>query len=235
MASAPELVTARRATVHHQPLHATLPATAAQPRYKRPLDVVAGVTLLGLSAPLFGVVALLVKLTSRGPVLFRQERLGRDRRPFVVYKFRTMRPDADPAPHREYFKQYLSGAHAPDQPRQLYKLRRDPRITPVGGLLRRLGLDELPQLINVVRGDMSIVGPRPPLDYEVEHYSGRHLARLSVKPGITGLWQIRGRDMVDFETMVDMDLEYIGSQSLWLDLRIMLMTVPALLWSFIRH
>ena len=117
----------------------------------------------------------------------------------------------------------------------LFKLRHDPRITPVGGVLRRLGLDELPQLLNVIRGDMSLVGPRPPLAYEVEHYTRRHRRRLQVKPGITGLWQVQGRDVVDFETMIDMDLEYIERQSLPLDFGIVIATVPALLWAFITH
>jgi lipopolysaccharide/colanic/teichoic acid biosynthesis glycosyltransferase len=207
-------------------------AKRMEPAYKRPFDVVMGTLLLVLSLPLFALIALLVKVTSHGPVLFCQERLGQHGRPFIAYKFRTMYHNADATPHREYFKQYLRGAPAPGQPGDIYKLRRDPRITPIGGVLRRLGLDELPQLINVVKGDMSLVGPRPPLAYEVEHYSQYHLQRLAVKPGITGLWQIRGRDVVDFETMVAMDLEYIERQSLALDLALLLLTIPAVVWAY---
>jgi len=168
-------------------------------------------------------------------VFFRQERLGKDEAPFLVYKFRTMYADVDSRPHQEYFKRYLKGETAPGEDAKLFKLRHDPRITPVGSVLRRLGLDELPQLLNVIRGHMSLVGPRPPLAYEVEHYSARHRRRLLIKPGITGLWQVRGRDVVDFETMIDMDLEYIERQSLSLDLGIVLATLPALLWAYIKH
>lgn len=202
---------------------------------KRAMDLICGSVLLAISAPLYATIALLVRLTSSGPVLFRQERIGLAGHPFEVFKFRTMYADADPGPHQQYFKQYLRGVRAPGQDRHLYKLRHDPRITPLGGVLRRLGLDELPQLVNVLKGDMSLVGPRPPLRYEVEHYDERHGRRLTVKPGITGLWQIRGRDVVDFETMIDMDLEYVDSQSLWLDFKILLTTVPALVWAYIRH
>jgi lipopolysaccharide/colanic/teichoic acid biosynthesis glycosyltransferase len=218
-----------------QPAGAVRHGHTLTPRYKRPLDLVMGMALLVVSAPVFGLTALLVKVSSRGPVFFRQERLGRDEQPFLVYKFRTMHADVDSTPHQEYFKRYLKGEKAPGEDANLFKLRHDPRITPVGGFLRRLGLDEMPQLINVIRGEMSLVGPRPPLAYEVEHYSARHRERLRVKPGITGLWQVRGRDVVDFETMIDMDLEYIERQSLPLDVGIVIATVPALLWAFIRH
>ncbi|HZT97541.1 MAG TPA: sugar transferase [Chloroflexota bacterium] len=214
----------RAVSLHKQP-----------PAYQRVLDLAGSALLLMLFAPLFGVVALLVKVTSAGPILFRQERLGAAGRRFMCLKFRTMHANVDSAPHREYFRRYMEGQAAPGEPTNLFKLRNDSRITPVGRVLRRLGLDELPQLINVTMGDMSLVGPRPPLEYEVEHYSLRHLRRLSVKPGITGLWQIRGRDVVDFETMVDMDIEYIENQSLWLDLIILFRTVPSLLWAFVRH
>jgi lipopolysaccharide/colanic/teichoic acid biosynthesis glycosyltransferase len=209
--------------------------THQSPVYKRPLDVLVATLLLVLTAPVAAMVALIVKLTSPGPILFRQERLGQNGCPFTLYKFRTMYHGADVELHREYFALYRQGVRAPGQPRPLYKLRRDPRITPLGGILRRLALDELPQLYNVLRGDMSVVGPRPPLRYEVEHYTQRDLLRLSVKPGITGLWQVQGRDVVDFDTMITLDLEYIHRQSLTLDLCILLATVPALVWAYIRH
>ena len=208
--------------------------THRSPVYKRAFDVLVATVLLVVTAPLAAVVALTVKLTSPGPILFRQERLGQYGCPFTLYKFRTMYHGAGVELHREYFRLYRQGIRAPGQPRPLYKLRRDPRITPLGGILRRLALDELPQLYNVLRGDMSVVGPRPPLRYEVEHYTQRDLLRLSVKPGITGLWQVRGRDVVDFDTMITLDLEYIHRQSLALDLWILLATLPALAWTYIR-
>ena len=150
----------------------------------------------------------------------------------MVTKFRSMYANVDSKPHHDYFKQYMKGISAPNEKRNVFKMRRDPRITPVGRFIRRLGLDELPQLLEVVKGDMSLVGPRPPLDYEVAHYDERHMGRLMVKPGITGLWQVRGRDVVDFESMVDMDLEYVSRMSLWLDIKITLLTAPSLLWAF---
>jgi len=200
-------------------------------RYKRPFDLVLGGVLLILASPVAAAVALLVKLTSSGPVFFRQERVGQDGRPFTMYKFRTMYHGADTNVHRTYIQQYRQGKVAPGQDGQLFKLRRDPRITAVGGVLRRLALDEIPQLFNVVKGDMSLVGPRPALDYEVADYGERELQRLAVKPGATGLWQIKGRDVVDFATMIDLDLEYIRREGLALDLWIVVATVPALVWS----
>jgi lipopolysaccharide/colanic/teichoic acid biosynthesis glycosyltransferase len=205
------------------------------PVYKRPFDVLVATLLLVLTTPLAAMVALIVKVTSPGPILFRQERLGQNGCPFTLYKFRTMYHGASAELHREYFTLYRQGVRAPGQPRPLYKLRRDPRITPLGGILRRLALDELPQLYNVLRGDMSVVGPRPPLRYEVEHYTQRDLLRLSVKPGLTGLWQVRGRDVVDFDTMIMLDLEYVQRQSLALDLWVLVATIPALVWSYVRH
>jgi lipopolysaccharide/colanic/teichoic acid biosynthesis glycosyltransferase len=198
---------------------------------KRLFDLLLGCLLLALITPLSIVIALLVKLTSSGPVLFRQERIGQHGRPFVMYKFRTMKHGADSSVHEAYFQQYVKGMSAPGENGNVYKLRRDPRITPVGDVLRRFALDEIPQLLNVVKGEMSLVGPRPPLEYEVQLYSPRDLQRLSAMPGMTGLWQIKGRDAVNFSTMVELDLEYIRRQSLLLDLAIVLATVPALIWS----
>jgi exopolysaccharide production protein ExoY len=210
-------------------------APHSSPRYKRPLDLALAALLVVLSAPVTMLVAIIVKLTSAGPVLFRQERLGRNGRPFTMYKFRTMYEGAEASPHREYFEQYRQGIPAPGQKGQVFKLQRDPRITPLGRPLRRLGLDELPQLFNVIFGDMSLVGPRPALGYEVKRYSERDLLRLSVKPGITGLWQIKGRDVVNFMSMIDLDLEYVRKQALGLDLVILLATIPSLVWSCIRR
>lgn len=201
---------------------------------KRLFDVLFGCLLLVLTSPLSILISVLVKSTSPGPVLFRQERIGQHGRPFVMYKFRTMAHGADPTVHERYFQQYVKGLPAPGEDGLVYKLRRDFRITPVGKVLRRLALDEIPQLINVVKGEMSLVGPRPPLAYEVQLYSARDLQRLSVMPGMTGMWQIRGRDSVDFSTMVELDLEYIRRQSLLLDLGIVLATVPALIWHCLK-
>lgn len=208
-------------------------SSMAAPLYKRPMDVILASFLLLISAPLFGLIALVVRLTSRGPVFFRQERLGLNGEPFTIIKFRTMYVNVDSKQHQDYFSQYLHGASAPGEASHVFKLRKDPRITPLGGFLRRLGLDELPQLLNVFAGEMSMVGPRPPLEYEVAHYSEQHLARLTIKPGITGIWQTRGRDVVDFESMVQMDLEYVRDMSLTLDLQILIQTVPALVWAYL--
>jgi lipopolysaccharide/colanic/teichoic acid biosynthesis glycosyltransferase len=207
----------------------------SRPRYKRPLDLIAGTVLLILAAPVAAVVAVVIKVSSRGPVLFLQERIGQDNRPFVMYKFRTMQHGTDTSLHRAYFAQYRQGIAAPGQSGKIFKLQRDPRIIPLGGLLRRLALDEIPQLFNVIKGDMSLVGPRPALAYEVADYSERDRLRLLAKPGITGLWQIKGRDVVDFDTMIDRDLEYISRQALALDLAILVATVPALIWAYVSR
>ena len=188
---------------------------------KRALDF--AVALLGLVALswLLGLVALLVKLTSRGPVFFHQARAGMGGRPFVLRKFRSMRVDAE-LEQRELARRYEM-----DGP--IFKMRRDPRITRLGRFLRRSSLDELPQLLNVLAGQMSLVGPRPlPLD-EAEHLAPEHRHRHDVPPGLTGLWQVRGRNDLPYAEMMRLDLEYACRCSLGLDLRILLATVPAVL------
>lgn len=198
---------------------------------KRVLDVVASAALLCGLAPLFAVCALAIRLDSAGPVFFRQQRVGQHGKLFTILKFRSMRADADVAPHRAYVAAFIQG----QAPRQrsaegaVYKLVDDPRITRVGRWLRRTSMDELPQLWNVLRGDMSLVGPRPPIPYEIEHYQPAHLQRLAVRPGLTGLWQISARSTSTFDAMVALDLEYIRRRSLGLDLRILLGTIPAVL------
>ncbi len=182
---------------------------------------VAVVALLLLALPLL-VVAALIKLDSPGPVLYRQVRVGRRGRLFTMYKFRSMVDRA------EELHNWLATSTGQDQS-PIFKLRRDPRITRVGNFLRRSSLDELPQLINVVRGEMSCVGPRPPLVREVERYERWQLARLEAVPGVTGLWQVNGRSELPFEEMVRLDLEYINHWSLGLDWKILLRTVPAVL------
>jgi exopolysaccharide biosynthesis polyprenyl glycosylphosphotransferase len=199
---------------------------------KRASDVFLASAALLLLAPVWLLIALLIKLDSRGPVLYRQERVGMDGRIFLFLKFRTMRPDADDSAHRDYQRRLIQGqpgTNLGDTERPVYKLHADPRVTRVGRLLRRLSLDELPQLLNVLRGDMSVVGPRPPIPYEVEAYALWHRKRLDMKPGLTGLWQVSGRNRLSFDEMVRLDLFYIENWSLLLDLRIILKTLPVVL------
>lgn len=199
---------------------------------KRISDIVIAVFTLALLSPFWLLIALLIKFDSRGPVFYAQERVGMDGRIFVVYKFRTMRMDADSEIHREYQRKFIAGhaeANVGDEQKPAYKLRDDPRITRVGRMLRRLSLDEVPQLFNVMRGDMSIVGPRPPIPYEVEAYELRHRKRLDMKPGLTGLWQVSGRNRLPFEEMVKLDLFYIENWSLLFDMKIILRTVMVML------
>lgn len=191
---------------------------------KRPLDVALSLTLLILSSPVLMLIAILVRLTSDGPALFRQQRLGLDARPFTFYKFRTMRTGADERIHQDYVRSFIEGQ--PNSVGTPFKLQSDPRITPLGQWLRKTSLDELPQLFNVLRGDMSLVGPRPPLAYEVAQYQPWHMQRLTVaQPGVTGLWQVEGRSRVPFDEMVRMDLRYASTCSLWGDLMLLLRTV----------
>jgi exopolysaccharide biosynthesis polyprenyl glycosylphosphotransferase len=199
---------------------------------KRISDIVIASLTLSLLSPFWLLIALLIKFDSKGTIFYAQERVGMDGRIFVVYKFRTMRVDADSEIHREYQRKFIAGhaeANVGDEKKPAYKLRDDPRITRVGRILRRLSLDEVPQLFNVLRGDMSIVGPRPPIPYEVEAYELRHRKRLDMKPGLTGLWQVSGRNRLPFEEMVKLDLFYIENWSLLFDLKIILRTVLVML------
>jgi exopolysaccharide biosynthesis polyprenyl glycosylphosphotransferase len=199
---------------------------------KRISDLVIAAVTLALLSPFWLLIALLIKFDSKGPVFYTQERVGMDGRIFVVYKFRTMRMDADSEIHREYQRKFIAGhaeANVGDANKPAYKLRDDPRITRIGRILRRLSLDEVPQLFNVLRGDMSIVGPRPPIPYEVEAYELRHRKRLDMKPGLTGLWQVSGRNRLPFEEMVKLDLFYIENWSLLFDLKIIMRTVMVML------
>ena len=189
---------------------------------KRGLDLVVSLVLLIVLAPLMAAVALVIKLTSKGPVFFRQERVGLNKRRFYIYKFRTMVPNADKMlPELEKLNE-VSGP--------VFKIKNDPRMTPIGRLLRRASIDELPQLFNVLEGDMSLVGPRPlPVrDYEGfnEDWQRR---RFSIRPGITCLWQVNGRSSISFEKWMQLDLQYIDQWSLWLDFKILARTVPAVL------
>jgi lipopolysaccharide/colanic/teichoic acid biosynthesis glycosyltransferase len=194
------------------------------PRWKRVLDVTAiavtapGWVLLGL------LVAAWIKLVSRGPVFFRQPRIGYLGRPFLCLKFRSMAQNADDSVHQAYLVRLISS----DRPMTKLDAKGDSRLIPGGRLLRALGLDELPQLLNVLRGDMSLVGPRPCLPYEYEHYLPRHRRRCETVPGLTGLWQISGKNNTTFEEMIELDVAYVEKQSLLLDLKIILWTAPAI-------
>jgi len=199
---------------------------------KRVFDVMAASAGLVLCAPLLGVIALLIKVGSRGPILYRQTRVGLGGRPFVMFKFRSMYAEVSSAPHRRYAEGLIlagRGMRAEAGGSAWVGLKDDPRITPVGRVLRRLSLDELPQLVNVLRGEMSLVGPRPALPYEVEVYEEWHWQRFAALPGITGFWQVRARNRVTFDDMVRMDLEYLRRRSLWLDLQLVLQTPLAAL------
>ncbi|MGI8786648.1 MAG: sugar transferase, partial [Pyrinomonadaceae bacterium] len=210
------------------------PLSEAERFTKRAFDILISAAVLILVSPVLFLISLLIKFDSRGAILFRQERVGMDGRKFLCYKFRTMKSDADENLHREAYRKNIAGAtgeaNAGDAEKPVFgKVKNDPRITRVGRFLRRTSLDELPQFLNVLSGEMSVVGARPPIPYEVEDYDIRHRKRLDMKPGITGLWQVSGRNRLTFEEMVQIDLYYIENWSLWLDLKIILLTLPAVL------
>ena len=238
---------------------------------KRLLDILVAAIVLILLAPLMLVIAMLVKLDSPGPVIFKQERVGAKRRangyqefweikPFTICKFRSMRQGADPELHRAFVQAFIHDDHkgmaelqdvcknGSDEPRlafaqafvgkdqgengengQVRKLMHDPRVTRLGQFLRKSSLDELPQLWNVIKGDMSLVGPRPPISYEVDEYKPWHRQRLETVPGVTGMWQVSARSSADFDEMVQLDIWYVEHQSLWLDLKVLIQTPFAVL------
>ncbi len=193
---------------------------------RRAFDILFALALIILLSPILIAVAVAVRVDSRGPAFFRQRRVGYHEREFTLFKFRSMRVDADPRGHREYVTALINGAEAnPDGGREnLYKLAVDNRITPVGRWIRRWSLDELPQLFNVLRGEMTLVGPRPAIPYEVAEYPSWYRERFSVKPGLTGYWQVSGRSERTYEEMVRLDIEYANRRSLGLDLSILLKT-----------
>jgi len=200
---------------------------------KRAMDIVGSLLALIVLMPILATIALAIKLTSKGPVLFRQDRVGQYGRKFKFLKFRSMYVANDSAVHQEFVKRLISGGTGSDQTNgqqaKVYKLTHDSRITQLGKILRRTSLDEFPQFVNVLKGEMSLVGPRPPIPYEVECYDLWHNQRLlAVKPGITGLWQVRGRSRTSFDEMVRLDLKYAKSWSLWLDIKILLETPRAI-------
>ena len=200
---------------------------------KRAIDILGSSLALVLLSPLLFGLALAIKLSSSGPVLFRQKRIGHYGIPFTCLKFRSMYTGNDPRIHMEYVKQFIGGnVSAPTSGAngKVYKITKDPRLTSVGKLLRKTSLDELPQFLNVLRGDMSMVGPRPPISYELENYDLWHRRRLlEVQPGVTGLWQVNGRSRLPFDDMVRLDLRYAMTWSLWLDIKILFRTPHAVL------
>jgi lipopolysaccharide/colanic/teichoic acid biosynthesis glycosyltransferase len=191
---------------------------------RRTADIVVGSMLVLLMSPLLLFVALAIRLDSRGPALFRQRRVGHRKQEFTLFKFRSMRLDADPRGHREYVTALIQGGSKNGGRENLYKLAVDDRITPVGRWIRRWSLDELPQFFNVIAGSMTLVGPRPAIPYEVAEYPSWYLQRFSVKPGLTGLWQVSGRSERTYEEMVRLDIEYTQSRSLMMDLSILART-----------
>jgi lipopolysaccharide/colanic/teichoic acid biosynthesis glycosyltransferase len=195
----------------------------------RGLDLLGAAALLIVLSPLLALVAALIRLDSPGPVIFRQRRLGRNLEPFSVAKFRTMRAGAATDAHRNHVERMIGEDGGDAEAVPMAKLERDPRVTRVGAFLRRSSLDELPQLWNVLTGDMSLVGPRPPIQYEVDRYPARAFRRFAVRPGVTGLWQVRGRSLLTFNQMIDLDIEYVERRSLLLNLQILLLTLPTVI------
>jgi lipopolysaccharide/colanic/teichoic acid biosynthesis glycosyltransferase len=198
-------------------------------RLSRLIDVVGALVLLTLLGPPMLLIAALVRLTSPGPALFRQARVGYRQRPFVMLKFRSMYVDCPDAVHRDYVRRMLAGEDPREAGTGMYKLARDRRITPLGRFLRATSLDELPQLINVLRGEMALVGPRPALAWEVELYQPHHYERFDAVPGITGLWQVSGRSRLTMTEALELDVEYVRRRTLVLDLWILVHTLPAVL------
>jgi exopolysaccharide biosynthesis polyprenyl glycosylphosphotransferase len=204
-------------------LHQQLPLAV-----KKAIDIAGSAVALLLFSPVFIAMAIAIKLTSKGPIFFRQRRMGLNGKTFLLLKFRSMYTNSDYKKHEDYIRKYIGQQKTAAVEPGVFKLNNDTRITPVGRLLRKTSLDELPQLINVLKGEMSLVGPRPPIPYECDLYETWHRRRLrSCKPGITGLWQVMGRSRTTFDEMVRLDLKYINEWSLWLDLKILLKTPKA--------
>ena len=199
--------------------------SSESPIWKRGLDIACIVLALPALGLLFSLIALWIKLSSRGPVLFRQERVGLGGRTFVCLKFRSMKVGADAQLHKDYLKQLQ---HT-ETPMTKMDVHGDPRLIPLGALLRSTGLDELPQVINVLRGDMSLVGPRPCIPYEAEDYLSWQKERFKTLPGLTGLWQVNGKNQTTFNEMINLDITYVRNKSLRLDIKIIFKTIPALI------
>ncbi len=198
---------------------------------KRILDIIFTLLILLPLCIVILIVAIMIRLDSKGPIFFRQKRVGLNGTEFIMFKFRSMYVDSDDSTHREAIKQFMNGAplNGDVDASNHYKLVDDPRVTRIGRFIRKTSIDELPQFINVLRGEMTLVGPRPPLPYEVEAYSLRDKQRLSGKPGLTGMWQVYGRSRVTFSNMVEMDIAYLKQQSIWQDLKLIALTIPVML------
>lgn len=222
-------LTYERALEPQHPLLVATDQTRATAFACRALDIAVALLALVVLSPVLLALAILIRLDSKGGPLFRQERLGRDMRPFIVNKFRTMHLDSDRAndEHVAFVQSFIAGDA--ERQAQLFKLSADERVTRIGRLLRKSSLDELPQLLNVLLGTMSLVGPRPCLQYEAERYPPHAFARFAVKPGITGWWQVCGRSQLSFEQMIALDVEYARRRSLWFNLRILARTLPVVL------
>jgi len=201
--------------------------------FKRVIDIFFSLFVIVFGIPFYLLIAVMIKLSSPGPVLFVQERIGQHGKKFRFYKFRTMTQDNDDEAHRNFTENFIKGKLMENNccqgHRPMFKISKDPRVTSVGRFLRKTSLDELPQFLNILKGEMSIVGPRPPLPYELKHYKEWHKKRLLAKPGLTGFWQVNGRSTVPFDEMVMLDLYYYENWSLLLDLKIILRTVPVML------
>jgi lipopolysaccharide/colanic/teichoic acid biosynthesis glycosyltransferase len=195
--------------------------------WKRVVDIVVSATLLVALGPVMLLTALAVSLNTPGPVFFRQRRIGEDGVEFDMLKFRSMRHNVSAKKHQDAIKIYMAGGKLNNDGGSPYKLKGDSRITRVGQIIRKTSIDELPQLWNVLMGQMSMVGPRPPVPYEVQLYTPHEMERLKGKPGITGPWQVYGRNKVTFATMIEMDIEYLAQRSIWQDLKLIALTVPA--------
>ncbi|MDI6701266.1 MAG: exopolysaccharide biosynthesis polyprenyl glycosylphosphotransferase [bacterium] len=193
---------------------------------KRVIDIIVSLLLLLILLPFFLIISIIIKIDSSGPVFFLQERVGKNGKKFKMLKFRTMYKDNDERVHKEYVTKLIKEGKKDES--GIYKIKDDPRITKIGKFLRAFSFDEFPQLINVLKGEMSLVGPRPPIEYEVENYDQWHKRRLSVKPGMTGMWQVSGRNRVGFEDMVLLDIYYVENFNIWLDIIILLKTIPAI-------
>lgn len=193
----------------------------------RLIDIIGATAILIVLAPILLVIGVVIRLQSPGPAIFRQRRLGQNLTPFSVAKFRTMQAGSTTDAHRRHVQQMIAGEGSSKRP--MAKIQDDDRVTRVGVFLRRTSIDEIPQIWNVLRGEMSLVGPRPPIEYEVEKYQPGAFRRFAVKPGITGLWQVRGRSLLTFEEMIALDVEYVEGRSLRLNIKILLLTLPTVI------
>ncbi len=216
------------ARIEVMPLNILIQKPPAIP--KRIMDVVGAIICLTLLSPLFLLIYVFMKIVSPGPVFFKQERIGQGGKPFLFWKFRTMKIDADTSLHEKYVVDRIKRSESKsDGEKPMNKLEKDPRIIPFGSILRNTCLDELPQLFNGQRGDMSLVGPRPPLPYEVREYAQWHMSRLDILPGMTGLWQVCGKNRLSITEMLRLDLHYAEGHSLWVDFKIRFKTPLAIL------